>query len=55
MQRTYLDADRVRHKNKGQRDRWYISDHHPAIVSEELWDKAQATLAECSAEFEVVN
>lgn len=40
MQKTYLDADRVRHKNMGQRDRWYVADHHPAVVSEELWDKA---------------
>jgi len=52
MQRTYLDADRVRHKNRGQRDRWYIADHHPAIVSEELWDKVQEVLAERSAEFQ---
>ena len=52
MQKTYLDADRVRHKNTGQRDRWYVADHHPAIVSEELWEKAQAALAERSAEFQ---
>ena len=45
MQKTYLDADRVRHKNTGQRDRWYVADHHPAIVSGELWDKVQETLA----------
>ena len=48
MQRTYLDADRVRHKNKGQRDRWYIAGHHPAIVSEEVWDRVQEVLAERS-------
>ena len=45
MQKTYLDADRVRHKNTGQRDRWYVADHHPAIVSGELWEKVQETLA----------
>lgn len=45
MQKTYLDADRVRHKNTGQRDRWYVADHHPAIVSGELWDKVQEMLA----------
>lgn len=49
MQKTYLDADRVRHKNTGQRDRWYVADHHPAIVSEELWDKVQEVLAARSA------
>lgn len=49
MQKTYLDADRVRHKNMGQRDRWYVADHHPAIVSEELWDKVQEVLAARSA------
>ena len=45
----YCDADRVRHKNTGQRDRWYVADHHPAIVSEELWDKVQEVLAARSA------
>lgn len=49
MQKTYLDADRVRHKNTGQRDRWYVADHHPAIVSGELWDKVQEVLAARSA------
>ena len=49
MQKTYLDADRVRPKNTGQRDRWYVADHHPAIVSEELWDKVQEVLAARSA------
>lgn len=48
MQKTYLDADRVRHKNNGERDRWYITNHHPAIVSNELWDKVQEILNERS-------
>ena len=26
MQKTYLDADRVRHKNTGEKDRYYIAD-----------------------------
>ena len=44
MQKTYLDADRVRHKNTGQKDRFYIEDHHPAIVERFVWDEVQEIL-----------
>lgn len=44
MQKTYLDADRVRHKNRGERDRYYIADNHPAIVSADLWNTVQDIL-----------
>ena len=44
MQKTYLDADRVRHKNTGQKDRFYIEDHHPAIVDRFVWDEVQEIL-----------
>lgn len=48
MQKTYQDADRVRHKNRGERDRFYIPNHHPAIVSEEIWNEVQEILDERS-------
>lgn len=32
-------------KNVGQRDRYYISNSHPAIVSDEVFDKAQEEMA----------
>ena len=44
MQKTYLDADRVRRKNTGQKDRFYIEDHHPAIVEKFVWNEVQEIL-----------
>lgn len=44
LQKTYLDSKRVRHKNEGQADQWYITDNHPAIVSPEMWDEVQDIL-----------
>lgn len=44
LQKTYLDNNRIRHKNRGQADQWYIADDHPAIVSPEQWDKVQDVL-----------
>lgn len=44
LQKTYLDSNRVRHKNKGQKDQWFISDNHPAIVDPQQWDEVQEIL-----------
>lgn len=44
LQKTYLDSNRVRHKNEGQKDQWFITDNHPAIVSPEQWDAVQEIL-----------
>ncbi len=44
MQKTYLDAERKRHRNEGQKDRYYIADNHKAAVSKELWDSVQEML-----------
>ncbi|MCD7755966.1 MAG: recombinase family protein, partial [Firmicutes bacterium] len=44
LQKTYLDDRRVRHKNEGQADQWYITDNHPAIVAPEQWDAVQDIL-----------
>lgn len=44
LQKTYLDSRRVRHKNEGQKDQWYIADNHPAIVPPEQWDAVQEIL-----------
>lgn len=43
MGKTYtVDAiSKRRLKNFGQEDKYYIKNHHPAIVSEEVFDKAQ--------------
>lgn len=44
LQKTYLDSRRVRHRNEGQKDQWYIADNHPAIVPPEQWDAVQEIL-----------
>ena len=46
MQKTFT-VDYLTHKtkkNEGERDQFYIADHHDAIVSREVWDKAQSIL-----------
>lgn len=48
LQKTFLDSNRIRHKNKGQVDQWYISDNHPAIVDPTQWDEVQEILLERS-------
>lgn len=37
----YYSKNGVRKKNNGETERYYVSNHHEAIVSEEIWDKAQ--------------
>lgn len=44
MQKTYLDADRVRHKNRGQKDRYYLADNHIPIVDSDDWNTVQEIL-----------
>lgn len=46
LQKTYTDLNRKRHKNRGERDSWYIEDNHPAIISREDWDRVQELLEE---------
>lgn len=44
LQKTYQDAFRVRHKNKGQVQQWIAQDNHPAIVPIEQFEKVQEVL-----------
>ena len=46
LQKTYTDLNRKRHRNRGERDSWYIEDNHPAIISREDWDRVQELLEE---------
>lgn len=48
LQKTYLDSRRVRHRNRGEHEYWYIPGYHPAIVSNEQWDAVQEILMERS-------
>lgn len=46
MQKTFT-VDYLTHKtkrNEGEREQYYIRDHHPGIVSHEEWDRAQERL-----------
>lgn len=42
FQESYLSHRSV--KNKGERPQYYVRDHHPAIVSRELWNAVQEQL-----------
>ena len=44
LQKTYLDSNRVRHTNNGEREQWYIVDDHPCIVTPKQWDAVQEVL-----------
>jgi site-specific DNA recombinase len=41
MQKTFIDDCGKQVQNKGQRDRYYIENHHPSIVSKTDWEKAR--------------
>ena len=46
MQKTFTDSyltHKVK-KNNGERQQFFIADHHDAIVSREVWDKAKTLL-----------
>ena len=44
LQKTYRDGHRNSKRNMGERDKWYLTDTHPAIVSREQWDAVQKVL-----------
>ena len=44
LQKWYVDALRIRHANNGQMDQYLVEGNHPAIVSAQAWEKAQAML-----------
>lgn len=50
LQKSYQDAMRIRHKNKGQVPKWIITNDHPAIVSKEQWERVQTVLDKRSEE-----
>ena len=39
--KTYTDSNFKRHRNNGEQDRFFISDHHEAIISKEDFDKVR--------------
>lgn len=50
FQKTYTDSQFNRHKNQGQMNQYFVSDHHEAIISHEDFDAAAALIAQRAAE-----
>ena len=44
MHKHFVNEERKLVRNRGEVDAWYIEDDHEAIVSPELWQKAQDAL-----------
>ena len=44
FQKTYTDSNFNRHRNDGQLDQYYVTDHHEAIISHEDFDAAAALI-----------
>lgn len=44
FQKTYTDSNFNRHRNDGQLDQYYVTDHHEAIISHEDFDAAVALI-----------
>lgn len=50
FQKSYSDERFTRHRNNGERDQYYVADHHEAIISHEDYDAANAILNRNGAE-----
>lgn len=50
FQKSYSDERFTRHRNNGERDQYYVDDHHEAIISHEDFDAANAILDHNGAE-----
>ncbi len=46
FQKTYTDSQFNRHVNYGQKDQYAMSDHHEAIISREVFEAANALIAQ---------
>lgn len=44
FQKTYTDDSFVRHRNNGEYDKYFCENHHEAIISHEIFEKANALL-----------
>ncbi len=50
FQKTYTDQHFKRHKNRGETDSFLVPEHHEAIISREIFEKANALLAQRATE-----
>ena len=45
LQKTYTDKSFNRHVNYGEKNMYLVQDHHPSIISKELFERAQEAVA----------
>lgn len=50
FQKTYTDSQFNRHHNYGERDRYFVENHHPAIVSRETFEAVAAVIGQRAKE-----
>lgn len=50
FQKSYSDERFTRHRNNGERDQYFVANHHEAIISHEVYDAANAILERNGAE-----
>ena len=50
FQKSYSDEQFTRHRNNGERDQYFVANHHEAIISHEDYDAANAILDRNGAE-----
>ena len=50
FQKTYTDSNFNRHRNNGEHDMYYVSEHHEAIISHEDFEAATALMEQRVAE-----
>lgn len=46
FQKSYTDSQFNRHTNRGEKDMYYMENHHPAIVSQETFEMAAAVISQ---------
>ncbi len=46
FQKTYTDGSYNRHPNNGEKDQYYCKSHHEAIISKEVFSKAQKLISQ---------
>lgn len=44
FQKTFMDSELKRHRNKGDVDQFYARDHHDAIISRDVFDAVQLSM-----------
>lgn len=54
LQKTFTDSQFNRHYNRGEKPKYYVKNHHEAIISEEEYEAAQSIIEQRSKEKNIV-